>query len=59
MALAGVNLGVSPTTALYGEVSYNWSTVSADFYDPYYLTTTRESVNMDGAGFQGGLKSRF
>jgi opacity protein-like surface antigen len=55
----GMNLTVSPNTALYGEVMYNKSTVSADFYDPFYGVTVRDEIDMDGAAIHGGLRFRF
>jgi outer membrane protein W len=59
MALAGANFKITPTSAVYVEGEYNWSTVSADYYDPYYNVTVRESINMDGLGIQGGFRFRF
>jgi len=59
MALAGLNVVVTPTTSLYGEATYNWSTVTAEYFDPYYLISVQEAINMDGLGIQGGLKFRF
>jgi hypothetical protein len=58
-AMAGINLKASPTTALYAETVYNFSTVSADFYDPFLNSNVRESVVMDGLAIHGGLRLRF
>ena len=58
-AMAGVNLAASPTVALYGEAVYNFSTVDADFYDPFYGVVVHESVNYDGWAYHGGLRFRF
>jgi opacity protein-like surface antigen len=55
----GMNFSVGPNTALYGEVLYNASTVSADFYDPFYGVDVRDEIEMDGAGFHAGLRLRF
>lgn len=55
----GVNFTVSPNTALYGELLYNTSTVSADFYDPAYGVTVRDEIDMDGAAAHAGLRFRF
>ncbi len=55
----GMNLTVSPSTALYGEVLYNSSTLSADFYDPLYGVTVRDEIDMDGAAAHAGLRFRF
>jgi hypothetical protein len=55
----GVNLAVSPSSALYGEVLYNSSTVSADFYDPFFGTTVRDQIDMDGVAAHAGLRLRF
>lgn len=55
----GMNFNVAPNTALYGEVLYNMSTVSADYYDPFYGVNVRDEIEMDGAGIHGGLRFRF
>lgn len=55
----GVNFNVSPNSALYGEVLYNSSTVSADFYDPAYGVVVRDEIEMDGAAAHAGLRFRF
>lgn len=55
----GMNFTVSPNAALYGEVLYNSSTVSADFYDPFYGQTVRDEIDMDGAAAHAGLRFRF
>ena len=55
----GINFNVSPNSALYGEVLYNSSTVSADFYDPAYGTVVRDEIEMDGAAAHAGLRFRF
>lgn len=57
--MAGFNLAMRPTTALYGEAVYNLSTVTAEFYDPFYGVVIRESVDYDGWAFHGGLRFRF
>jgi opacity protein-like surface antigen len=57
--MAGVNLSASPTTALYAETAYNFSTVHADFYDPFVDAVVRESVDFDGLALHGGLRIRF
>ena len=58
-ALAGLNIMMSPQAGLYGEAVYNWSTVEAEFYDPFYGVTFQESINYDGWAVHGGLKLRF
>lgn len=55
----GVNFTVSPNTALYGEVLYNASTVSADFYDPVFNATVRDEIDMNGGAAHAGLRFRF
>ncbi|MEK7349139.1 MAG: hypothetical protein AABZ94_09725 [Candidatus Eisenbacteria bacterium] len=55
----GMNVTMSPGTALYGEVLYNSSTVSADFYDPLFGVTVRDEIDMDGAAAHAGLRFRF
>ena len=55
----GMNFTVSPNTALYGEVLFNSSTVSADFYDPFFGVTVRDQIDMDGAAAHAGLRFRF
>ncbi|HSQ61156.1 MAG TPA: outer membrane beta-barrel protein [Acidobacteriota bacterium] len=57
--LGGMNFNVAPNTALYGEVLYNMSTVSAEFYDPFFGVNVRDEIEMDGAGIHGGLRFRF
>ena len=58
-AMAGLNLMFSPGVGLYGEGVYNWSTVEAEFYDPYYGVVFEESVDYDGWAAHAGLKFRF
>lgn len=58
-ALAGLNISMSPQVGLYGEGVYNWTTVEAEFYDPYYGVVVAESVDYDGWAVHGGLKFRF
>jgi opacity protein-like surface antigen len=55
----GMNFTVGQNTALYGEVLYNASTVSADFYDPFFGVDVRDEIDMDGAAFHAGLRLRF
>ena len=55
----GVNFNVSPNSALYGEVLYNSSTVSADFFDPAYGVVVRDEIEMDGAAAHAGFRFRF
>lgn len=55
----GLNFTMSPNTSFYGEVLYNSSTVSADFYDPLYGVTVRDEIDMDGAAAHAGLRFRF
>lgn len=57
--MAGINLAASPSTALYAETVYNFSTVHADFYDPFVNAVVRESVDFDGLALHGGLRIRF
>ncbi len=57
--MGGLNISASPSTALYGEVAYNFSTVKADFFDPSLNTVVKESIDMDGLAFHGGLRFRF
>jgi outer membrane protein W len=59
MAFGGLNFDFKPTTSFYAEATYNWSSPSADYFDPYYLVTITESIDMDGLAIQGGLKFRF
>jgi hypothetical protein len=55
----GANFTIAPDAALYGEVLYNASTVSADFYDPAFNATVRDEINMNGAAAHAGLRFRF
>src|SRR6266850_6653960 len=57
--MAGVNLAASSTTALYAETVYNFSTVHADFYDPFVNAVVRESLDFDGLALHGGIRMRF
>ena len=57
--MGGVNLQASPSTGLYAEALYNFSTVHADFYDPTLNAVIRESLDFDGLGIHGGLRFRF
>ena len=57
--MGGVNLKASPSTAIYAEAVYNFSTVSADFYDPSLNVVVRESLDFDGLALHGGLRLRF
>lgn len=54
----GLNVGVSPNMALYGEALWNKSTVSAEFFDPT-LGNIKDEIDMDGLGIHGGLRFRF
>jgi opacity protein-like surface antigen len=58
-AIAGVNLSASPSTALYAEAVYNFTTVDASFYSPFYGVVVHESLDFDGIALHGGLKFRF
>jgi hypothetical protein len=58
-AMAGVTLSASPTVALYGEAVYNWTTVEAEFYDPFYGVVVSESLDYNGLAYHGGLRFRF
>jgi hypothetical protein len=55
----GVNFAMSPSTGLYGELLYNISTVSDDFYDPFLGVIVRDEIDMDGAAAHAGLRFRF
>jgi len=55
----GANFTVAPNAALYGEVLYNSSTVSADFFDPTFNTTVRDEISMDGPAAHAGLRFQF
>jgi opacity protein-like surface antigen len=55
----GANFTIAPTTSLYAEALYNSSTVSADFYDPFYGTTVRDEIDMNGLAGHAGLRFRF
>ncbi|HEY6572174.1 MAG TPA: outer membrane beta-barrel protein, partial [Candidatus Eisenbacteria bacterium] len=55
----GMNFTLSPNSALYGEVLYNTSTVSADFFDPLFGVVVRDEIDMDGAAAHAGLRFRF
>jgi opacity protein-like surface antigen len=57
--MAGVNLSASSSTALYAETTYNFSTVHADFYDPFINANVRESLDFDGLALHGGIRVRF
>ena len=58
-AMAGVTLAASSNVGLYGEAVYNWTSVDADFYDPFYNVVIHESLNYDGWACHGGLRFRF
>lgn len=58
-AMAGLNLMASPTVGLYGEATYNWTTLESEFYDPFYNVVIHESLNYDGWAYHGGLRFRF
>jgi len=55
----GANFTISPEASLYGEVLYNASTVSADFFDPAFNATVRDEINMNGPAAHAGLRFRF
>jgi len=55
----GMNVTVGRNTALYGEVLYNASTVSADFYDPFFGVDVTDEIDMDGAALHAGVRLRF
>lgn len=57
----GLNLGVSPNLAVYGEALWNKSTVSAEFFDsdPLVNGNVRDEIDVDGLGIHGGLRFRF
>lgn len=55
----GLNVGVSPNLALYGEALWNKSTVSAEFFDPTLGFNIKDEIDMDGLGIHGGLRFRF
>ena len=58
-AFAGLNLGVSPNVAVYGEGLWNMSTVSDEFFDTGLGGNVRSEIDMDGFGIHGGLRFRF
>ncbi|HET9951832.1 MAG TPA: hypothetical protein VFS09_08570 [Candidatus Eisenbacteria bacterium] len=55
----GMNLKLGSGVAFYGEALYNLSTVSAEFFDPYYGVNLRDEIDMDGIAAHGGLRFRF
>jgi hypothetical protein len=55
----GLNMGVSPNMALYGEGVWNKSTVSAKFFDPTVNGNVKEEIDLDGLALHGGLRFRF
>jgi outer membrane protein W len=55
----GLNVGVSPSMALYGEALWNKSTVKATFYDATVGGDVQDEINLDGLAFHGGLRFRF
>jgi len=57
--LGGVSIMASENTGIYGEATYNFSTVSNDFFDPSLNTNVHESLDMDGLAVHGGLRFRF
>lgn len=57
--MGGVNLAASPSTSLYAETVYNFSTVHADFFDPVINAVVRESLDFDGLALHGGVRLRF
>ncbi len=57
--MGGINLAASPSTALYAETVYNFSTVHADFFDPVVNAIVRESLDFDGLALHGGVRLRF
>jgi len=54
-----MNLWVASGVSLYGEALYNWSVVSAQFYDPFYGANVRDEIDMDGVSAHAGLRFRF
>lgn len=58
-AMAGMNFAASPSVSLYGEATYNFTTVEDEFYDPYWGVVVNESVDYDGLAYHGGLRFRF
>ena len=57
--MGGVNIMASTTVGLYGEATYNISTLDFDYFDPTLNAQIKESVNMDGLAVHGGLRFRF
>ena len=57
--MGGLNIMASETVGLYGEATYNFSTLDFDYYDPTLNAQIKESVNMDGLAVHGGLRFRF
>ena len=57
--MGGVNIMASETVGLYGEATYNISTLNFDYYDPTLNQQIKESVDMDGLAVHGGLRFRF
>ena len=55
----GMSLEMSRQASVYGEAIYNFSTLEAEFYDPYYSTVVTEKTDFDGLGIHGGLRFRF
>jgi len=55
----GLNLNVSSSAGLYGEVLWNSSTPKAEFFDSSIGEVVREDVDFDGLAFHGGLRLMF
>ena len=56
--MGGVNVWASPTVGLYGEATYNFSTLEFDYFDPALNAQIEEQVDMDGLAVHGGLRFR-
>ena len=57
--MGGLNIMASETVGLYGEATYNFSTLDFDYFDPTLNAQIKESVDMDGLAVHGGLRFRF
>lgn len=57
--MGGVNVMASESVGLYGEATYNFSSLDFDYYDPTLNQQIKESVDMDGLALHGGLRFRF
>ena len=57
--MGGVNVMASQSVGLYGEATYNFSTLDFDYFDPALNAQIKESVDMDGLAVHGGLRFRF